>query len=371
MLEELFQAGVEAVKGRLAVKRALTDASAQESWYVMALGKAAESMVQGALDAGVVPQSTFLVTKHKHLTGVLPVKGLIAFETAHPVPDESSLAAGAAAIEWLAGLPEDSQLLLLVSGGASSLIEHLRPGISFEDLVALNKTAHAEGWAIEQINKKRRELSAIKGGELLRHFAGKTVRALCISDVEGDGVDVIGSGIGACPENAAFEYTSEIIASNAVARDAIETLARANQVQIIENTEMLYDDVEVLAPKLAQRVLAGPAGLYIWGGESTVRLPEDPGYGGRNQALALLFAREISDCEGILALFAGTDGTDGPTENAGGLVDGKTFAVGESASAALESADAGRYLQSVGAALKTGPTGTNVMDIALVLKSDS
>ena len=123
-----------------------------------------------------------------------------------------------------------------------------------------------------------------------------------------------------------------------------------------------------LAPQIAQRVINGAKGIYVFGGEPTIKLPPNPKNGGRNQSLGLAIAQHIYDHENVEFIVAGTDGTDGPTEAAGAIVDGKSFRFAEAAHEALEQANAGDYLQRVGGLYKCGPTGTNVMDIIIGIK---
>jgi hydroxypyruvate reductase len=192
------------------------------------------------------------------------------------------------------------------------------------------------------------------------------VTTLAISDVQGDTLSVIGSGIGDAPPNAGFEFVPRIVASNAIAREAVVKQAESLGLTVRTDLETLYDDITVVGPTLARALRSGPDGLHLWGGEPTVVLPPDPGQGGRNQALALIIAREIAGSDGLTVLVAGTDGTDGPTDAAGAIVDGKTWAA--SAADALARADAGTWLDARGALLRTGPTGTNVMDLVIALK---
>lgn len=226
----------------------------------------------------------------------------------------------------------------------------------------------ASGADIHAINAERRQVSRLKGGGLLSEFSGSRVLVLAISDVSGDSIAVIGSGLGAKGDYAGA-YECRIVASNAIAREAVADCARADGHRVISNEESLYGDVGEVARRIAQQVGDGPPGFYIFGGEPTVILPDNPGQGGRNQALALMLARAFSGQVGLCCLVGGTDGNDGPTTAAGGIVDGTTYRAAAGAGAALAAADSGTYLREVSAVLETGPTGTNVMDLAIVLKS--
>lgn len=369
MLENLFQVGVSAVIGENCVFRSLTTSNINGPIAILAVGKAADSMMRGALRALPNFESALMVTKLQHYLGGLESEKIEIMEAAHPLPDASSLAAGQRMLEWVKSRPQDTTLLFLLSGGASSLVEVLVPGTSTEQLTNMNKLALSNGHTIQETNKTRLQLSAIKGGQLLEHFSGKRVHLLYISDVEGDCIDTIGSGIGARPNTREFDYETRLVGSNKAARQAIIEEAHRSGLNIVENQELLYDDVAQLAPRLAQRVINGPSGLYVWGGESTVHLPANPGHGGRNQCLALRFAKEIAGHRNVKGLFAGTDGTDGPTKNAGGIVDGQTFNSFPGGQAAIQNADSGSFLAKCNALFYTGPTGTNVMDLGLVYKT--
>ena len=358
--QHLWHAGVAAVGGYSAVDRALQDKPISKPNMILAVGKAAPAMAEAAC-AHFPGVPTLVVTKDGHGQGLPDTIDLI--EAAHPMPDARSLQAGRALRQRVQQMPPDGQLLLLVSGGASSLAEDLVQGCTLEDLKALNARLLATGMDIGAMNAERRKISQVKGGGLLAAFAGAQATTLAISDVEGDSLDVIGSGIGAAPKTPAFRHDARIIASNAHARAAAE--ARA-PLPVLCNEECLYDDVRALAAQLGPRLRNLDTGVMILGGEPTVVLPEHPGNGGRNQQLALELAREIRNEHGLVVLVAGTDGTDGPTNAAGGIVDGQTWAAG--GAAALDAADAGRFLAERGALFTTGPTGTNVMDLIIAIR---
>lgn len=367
----LFNAAVSAVKGDISVRNWMSRQDVKQPTHIVAVGKAASSMFEGLPDDWRNSIPTYLVTKTNHLAGREFGSNVLALETSHPIPDGSSLKAGKGLRDFVAGCPTGSHLLMLVSGGASSLVEHLRPDVSSADLIALTHAALAEGADIEEINKRRQAISAIKGGGLLGLFRGQYVDVLAISDVAGDSVSVIGSGIGAPPECKGFAYNCSIVASNAVARDALVRSATAQGLKTITNQETMYADVLAVAARIAQEIIEGPEGLYVYGGEPTVVLPENPGYGGRNQALALELARLISGRNELIGLVAGTDGTDGPTNAAGAFLDGQTYQKLPGAENAQKRANAGEYLSQTRDAIIAGPTGTNVMDLAIFLKQTS
>ena len=371
ILLDLFHSAVSSVKGDISVSTWLARQAVKRPTHIVAVGKAAASMFEGLPDDWHNELPTYLVTKTDHLGDKELGSNVVALEASHPIPDQSSLKAGKDLRDFVASCPTGSHLLMLVSGGASSLVEHLKPGVSCTDLVALTETAMAEGMSIDKINDRRQAISAIKGGGLLATFKGQNVDVLAISDVAGDSISVIGSGIGAPPARIGFAYNCNVVASNAVARDAVVQGAESLGIRTITNKENLYDDVPVIAARVAHEIMEGPAGLYVYGGEPTVVLPEKPGRGGRNQALALELARLFQDRNDIVGLVAGTDGTDGPTHAAGAFLDGEAYKKLSGAELAQQRADAGSYLSRTGDVIMTGPTGTNVMDLAIILKRTS
>lgn len=359
-LINMWQAGVAAVRGRTSVKAALTASSTAEPDQIIAVGKAAASMALAADDVfGPVPM--LVVTKYDHSAEAPPHAHVI--ESAHPVPDDASLRAGRAVLDCIDSMEPDSHLLMLVSGGASALVEALPVGVTLQDLATQTQDLLASGLDIHAMNAQRSAVSQIKAGKLLARFSGAKVTTLAISDVEGDDLNVIGSGIGQA-HAPSFAFTSQIVASNAIARTAC---AQAAHAPVLTNEETLYEDVHVLAKRIGAALKTSEKGLHIYGGEPTVILPPNPGLGGRNMALALLLAREIAGFEGLRILVAGTDGTDGPTDAAGALVDGTTWE--DSAQEALDRADAAPWLDARDALFRPGPTGTNVMDLLIAQRS--
>lgn len=357
----IWQAGVDAVGGYAATQAAMADCPRPDC--ILAVGKAAGAMAQAALDRfGNVP--ALVVTKDGHGTGLPDHVQLI--EASHPVPDTRSLQGGRALRSAVEQMTAGSHLLLLVSGGASALAEDPVPGQTLDDLTTLNQRLLSAGLDIGAMNVERRKLSQIKGGGLLSRFNGAKVTVLAISDVPGDDLGVIGSGIGSCPESSGFGFDAKIVASNASARAAACADARTRGLQVLSNEEALHDDLDHLATRIGARLRDMPTGVMILGGEPTVVLPENPGRGGRNQALALALAREVHGASDLTIVVGGTDGTDGPTDAAGAVVDGSTWA--PEAEAALAAADSGSFLESRGALLTTGPTGTNVMDLLVAFR---
>lgn len=365
-LQTIWQAAVSAVSGEQAVSHAIDADTTFQPDQIIAVGKAAVGMCRGALNH-YHDCNALVVTKYDHADeDILSRYNVRVIESSHPIPDQKSLDAGNAMLECVRNLPVDSRLLLLVSGGASALAESLPGTLNLADLQAATDEMISTGKTIGQINKKRKQMSQIKDGKLLAAFKGKEARVYAISDVEGDSISTIGSGIGDC-HRATLPAISTIIASNQIAREKAEQTAQSIGLTVRQNEESLYDDVFQLAPLIGQRLASAESGVYIWGGEPTVILPDNPGRGGRNQALALAASEYLLNRDNITLLIAGTDGSDGPTNAAGGLVDCHTFIDTEAAHAALKAADAGSYLEQHNSLFVTGPTNTNVMDLAIAI----
>ena len=388
-----FAAAIERVNGRDAVRRALAEADRRGPLHLIAVGKAAAAMTEGAIDVlGEVLVEGLVVTKHGHLDG-LSDRRLRLLEADHPVPGEASLAAGAALVDYFSGLPARERLLVLISGGASSLVEVLPQGFGLADLQALTGLLLASGMDIHGINRIRKEMSRIKGGKLLQFGRISDIEALLISDVRGDDPAMIGSGL-FWPENddqlvvwpkAAQPFRARlpapvcfngrepplhrIVACLDDAKQAAAAAVRDAGQSVFVHDRFLEGNVDEVAGSLAGFLMSAPPGIHIWGGETTVMLPSRPGRGGRNQHLALLLARLLVGNDRIVVLCAGTDGTDGPTDDAGAIIDGDTIERGEKAGHDADTAvmafDAGTFLEASGDLVTTGPTGTNVMDLVI------
>lgn len=377
LLLDLLQAGLSRVAGRHCVHAALLAqppvARGAPVWAA-AIGKAASAMALGAVDAlsGSL-ERMLVVTKSGHLAPeLLAFPGVEAHESAHPVPDGRSLAAGQRLLEWVDELPAKVAPLFLISGGASSLVEVPEAGVSLTDLAQLSARALADGMEISELNARRARLSRIKGGRLAGHLGGRAARALFISDVPGDDPAVIGSGLLGPAARGVDRIERQIVASVDHAMDGVASAAAQRGLTVHRAPERFADDASQLAARFAHQLLIGNTQVCIWGGESTVRLPPHPGRGGRNQHLALAAAKLLQDYPQLLLLAAGTDGTDGPTAAAGGLVDAETCArvalAGLDPDECLSHADSGTALAAADALVHTGPTGTNVADLVIGLK---
>jgi hydroxypyruvate reductase len=394
---EVFRAALARVEGRAAVQSALAQGCPPRA-AVLAIGKAADAMARGALemlDDGFA--GGLVVTKYGHGDVAFWARhGADYLESAHPVPDHNSLRAGEAVVAFVRGLPAGLPLLCLISGGASALVEHPRQGVDLALLQRANSWLLGSGLDIHPVNRVRQGLSQLKGGGLLSLLDDREVIGLYISDVAGDDPAVIGSGLlgpapdvplpGGLPDwlAAAVQPVAPLSTTARVQRRIIASLDHALAAAEAEGKRLdlpvrrasapLAGEAGDCAGRLVAEMLAGPPGLYVWGGETTVALPTDPGRGGRNQHLALAAAVAMAGRHDLVLLAAGTDGTDGPTEDAGGLVDGDTLeradVEGFDAVDCLRRADAGSLLAATGDLVHTGPTGTNVTDLVIALKLD-
>lgn len=379
----LLQAGIAAVDGRAVTRRALQRGRVTKPTSVFAIGKAAAAMTLGAADAlGSALRSALVITRAQHasdLMRVVPQARLI--ESAHPLPDERSLAAGAALRDAVLALADDEFPLFLISGGASSLVEALRPGVTLAQLQQCNAQGLASGIDIAALNRQRAALSSLKGGGLSALLRGRPGLALFISDVAGDSPDVIGSGLlGAAADAAGVALAPDrierqVVASVDDAARAVVAAAQAAGEPAALCAPRFSGDAAELARHCVDQLRAAAPGLMVWGGESTVRLPPRPGRGGRNQHLALAAAMALAGNEELFLLAAGTDGSDGNTDDAGALVDAASCArmleQGVDPAAALAAADSAHALAESCDLIHTGPTGTNVGDLILGLKLPS
>jgi glycerate 2-kinase len=401
ILLDCYQAAIAAVDARRCVASALDDEQLAGEWHAVAIGKAAGAMMLGAvrhfdsrLLGGVV------VTQSGHVPAGLPGADRVhVIESSHPQPDERSLAAGEAVAGYLSSLPRNANVLFLVSGGASSLIERLAGGVTLADLRRINRWALSSGRAIGEINAVRRAVSTIKGGGLAALAGPRRSLALLISDVPRDDPAVIGSGLlraatrpqdlPELPEDIerivkrarAVEWPvarvprvrHRIVASLRDACRAAAACGASRGLEVQWARARYAGDAAGLGRRLARIVLAGRAQtLHVWGGESTIILPARAGYGGRSQHLALAAAGVLEGRQHVALLAAGTDGIDGVTQDAGAIVDGGTVERGADAGfdwkRSLDGADSGRFLEASGDLLHTGPTQTNVGDLVLGLK---
>lgn len=414
----IFNSALRAVNGRTGVREyLLAHPVVRQSIYLVATGKAASAMAEGAFEAMSAQIARALViTKvghgDAHLFQSRPGAARdLLMESAHPVPDQRSLDAGAVLLDFIADSPPDAHFLFLISGGTSSLVEVLPDGITLTALAEVNQWLLGSGLDIQRVNCIRKAMSCIKGGRLASSLKGRTADVLLMSDVPGDHLADIGSGLLVADDaraphrnnidmphkiRALIEKTpaappvrhpcfarikTHIIASNEVACHAAESHAKELGYTVHRHAGIITGDAIEVACAQARMLKEGVPGVYIGGGETTIQLPPVPGRGGRNQSMALAVAQEIAGCDNVLFLSAGTDGSDGSTHDAGAIVDGTTITRGIAhgiqrgqdkdwdAARCLMHADAGSFLAASGDLITTGPTGTNVMDIMLGLKT--
>jgi hydroxypyruvate reductase len=244
--------------------------------------------------------------------------------------------------------------------------------VTLAQLIELNTTGHANGMPIGELNAKRAQLSRIKGGRLAARLRGRPARALFISDVPEHDPAVIGSGIMGASGADDDHVERRVIASIEIAAKAASAEAQALGLEVWRDGTGFHGPAERLAVRFAHELHMNLDQVRIWGGESVVKLPANPGRGGRNQHLALAAARIIAGHDNLMLLVAGTDGTDGVTFDAGALVDGETCSrvalAALDVQKCLETADSGAALAAAGDLIHTGPTGTNVGDLVIGLK---
>lgn len=429
---EIFVAGVQGAEPLAAIQRfvrvsgdclhvadVIYDLGEFHHLYVVGAGKAAarmgvalEELLGDKISDGVA------VVKYGH---ALPLTRIRVIEAGHPVPDEAGLGGARQIMALCEAAGAGDLIVFLISGGGSALLPAPADRLSLEDKQRTTQALLASGATIAEVNAVRKHISRIKGGRLARSAAPATVASLVISDVVGDSLEDIASGptvpdrstYSDClrimqryglqekipsavmdrltwgakggiaetpkPDDPVFRNVRNfIVGSNRTAMAAAERHAEA----LGYHTSILSDAVEGESREVAAAHAQFLKGMQkrldpgrkptcvLAGGETTVTV-RGGGLGGRNQEYAVAAAREIDGLEGIVALSAGTDGTDGPTDAAGGIVDGSTIARGKGkgldADEFLRRNDSYHFLDATGDLLRTGPTLTNVMDLQVWL----
>lgn len=400
----LFAAAVRAADPALALAAALrreppAAPAANGRWIVVAVGKAAVPMAEAALPClGGAAVTALVVTNYENAR---PVAGAEMMAAGHPVPDANGARAGAAVAALLEAAGPADRVVALISGGGSALLPAPAPGLTLDDKAAVNRLLLAHGHAITEINLIRQQLSRLKGGGMLRLAAPAPVTAYILSDVIGDDLRTIASGPTVAPLGTAAaaralladvwgELPAAVRDHLSAARDEAGPLPAARNILIGGNRKSLdaiemasefhaviVDDAlngdvgQAAAAVLEAAARQGPdPACLIFGGETTVTL-RGGGLGGRNQELALRVALAAGLARPWVFLSGGTDGRDGPTEAAGGLVDagtrGRILAAGGDPAALLADNDSHRALALAGDLLVTGATGTNVADVQILL----
>ena len=407
MEQELYQealqitdSAIQAVKPDAAVKRALSEMPHSGRIFLVAAGKAAWQMADAAVKTLGQMEDGVVVTKYGHVKAEIP--GVCCYEAGHPVPDANSFAATERALELVHGLHPEDTVLFLLSGGGSALFE--KPLISGEELQEITAQLLASGADIVEMNTIRKRLSGVKGGRFASACAPAKVFSIVLSDILGDPLDMIASG-------PAVPDTYTCAQALAIAEKYRLKLSEQAQALLKQETPKTLDNVTTRITGSVRELCAAAAAAcrergyepilltdrlcceareagsflgsivrthagrgkklaYIAGGETVVHLTGN-GLGGRNQELALAAAPALAGLEHCCVFSVGSDGTDGPTNAAGGYVDGQTDAALRTAGwdvfAALQNNDAYHALQAIGSLLITGPTGTNVNDVSVAL----
>ena len=405
---EIVKKAIDAVLPEAAVKEALQNKGLLDEArkrggkiIIAAIGKAAWRMAKAASD--MLPGATgAIVTKYGHSMGDIP--GIEIFEAGHPVPDENTIRGTKALLKHVTGLSPKDTVLFLVSGGGSALFELPADGVSLNDMAGVTKQLLACGAGIVEINTIRKHLSSVKGGRFAKMCAPARVSMAVLSDVLGDRLDSIASGP-AWPDNSTSEEALGIVRKYGLSLrpELMDVLGRETPKELDNVTAIVTGSVSALcsaamnaAEKLGYTPLlltttldceAREAGAFlasiarehagdskplafIAGGETVVHLTGN-GKGGRNQELALSAAHGIAGLKNVVIVSVGSDGTDGPTDAAGGIVDGvtetKLTEKGIGISSVLKDNDAYNALKAVDSLLATGPTGTNVNDLSFAL----
>jgi hydroxypyruvate reductase len=383
-VNQLIQAALKAVDPAQAVRRhvrreadilyidqASYDLRSFDEIRLVAVGKAAAPMalacrelIDDRLRSGVI------VTKYGHLGSLATLSDprLSVIESAHPVPDENSRRGGEQVTQLVTGCTPRTLVLACISGGASALMVAPHPGIRLSTMQAINDALLRSGADIREMNIVRARLDQLKGGGLARRCAPGQIIGLILSDVIGDPLDVIASGLTNDPRAA-----NTLVANNTQACQAVADAARAlGYAPTIVTTE-LRGEARERGQEIAQAICtAPPHTCLIYGGETTVTL-RGHGKGGRNQELALaaVLALGQPSTGHVLVASFGTDGTDGPTDAAGALALPDTLTraatLGLDGSDYLARNDSYHFFQPLGDLLITGPTGTNVADVVVAL----
>ena len=399
--DSIIRASLSAVLPDSAVQRALRDyRSGPGKTVLVAVGKAAWQMAKAALDTLGHVDDGLVITKYGHVTGEL--RGVRCYEAGHPVPDENSFAATREALALVSGLSSEDTVIFLLSGGGSALFElPLIPGGELQDIT---RQLLACGADIVEMNCIRKRLSSVKGGRFAQACSPAKVLSIILSDILGDPLDSIASGPAypdgsTCSEAlAVVEKYGLQLSSEALTLLQQETPKVLNNVETHINgsvrelcaaaasaaaglgyepvflTDMLTCEAReagrFLASVLRSHANGGKSLAFIAGGETVVHLTGS-GKGGRNQELALAACEGIAGLSGTAVFSVGSDGTDGPTDAAGGYADSESLAalkaLGLNLHRVLADNDAYHALQAINGLIITGPTGTNVNDVAVAL----
>lgn len=410
-LIRILAAAIEAVEPGRIVRQRLEKIilPSYNHLFLLGIGKAAEAMTMAAADILDDFTEALIITKHSmgEINNISPqsAKRVTIMETGHPVPDERSLAAGQAVLDFTSRIQENDLLICLISGGGSALAVAPRNGLALADIQILTSSLLTQGASIDKINILRGQLDLLKGGGLAGMTKGK-ILSLILSDVIGDHLEIIASGptvpgpipieqvriildryhleklvprskINIISNEAKFsksnikDIQNIIVANNKSAIQAAKEQAiKEGLIPEIINTD-LHGEASVAGRKLAQTLKNEMTQrkrpfCLISGGETTVTIHGN-GKGGRNQELALAAVDILDNLEKAMLVSLATDGNDGPTEAAGAVVDGYTKRrankLGMVTAEYLSRNDAFPYFDALGDLLKPGYSGTNVNDL--------
>jgi glycerate 2-kinase len=332
--------------------------------FVAGAGKATAAMAQEIEKIlGSRIKEGVIAVKHGHS---LPLKYTRQIEAGHPLPDENSITAANEIIKLFKKAVPGDLIIFLLSGGASSLITDLPPGMSLQEYNSTVDKLLKSGASIAELNAVRKQLSAIKGGRLIKYANGAEIISLIISDVPGDDLSVIGSGPTVPTQGEQFTNVHNyLIGNNELALRAAGEKAKQLGYTVEIYPEFLTGDAAETASKWINEIVTKENKYcLIAGGETTVTV-KGSGLGGRNQHFALAAAKHLIHHNNITLLAAGTDGTDGPTDATGAIVDSTTWSR-EAEDHFLEN-DSYNFFAQNDRQIKTGPTQTNVMDITIAL----
>ena len=373
--------------------------------YLVGVGKAAWRMTAACVDvlkaAGVEYEKGIVLTKYGHVEG--PLEKVTCLEAGHPVPDENSFKGTREILKMTETLTADDTVIFLLSGGGSAIFED--PIVNGSETVNVTNQLLAAGAEITEINIIRKRLSKVKGGRFAQHCAPAKVVSVILSDILGNPIDMIASGP-TCEDTSTSEQAKDLndkysINLSSLAKAAIDVETPKFLTNVENHISGSVDELCIAAGKKAEelgyRVIYLTAALdceaadagkffgaiaktqsslvkdkvaYIAGGETVVHL-KGTGKGGRNQEMALTAALALEGLENVMFFSVGSDGTDGPTDAAGGIVDGETSQqlknLGYDIEAELANNNSYELLKAVDGLIITGPTGTNVNDVSILL----
>ncbi|SNS85629.1 glycerate 2-kinase [Anaerovirgula multivorans] len=406
----IIEESIKAVLPEAAVIKALEKKEFDGDTVVVAIGKAAWNMAKATKTAlGDKALKGVIITKYEHSKG--PIEGFEIIEAGHPIPDKNSIRGANKALELVRNLTEKDHVIFLISGGGSAIFEKPMDGVDLEDIMDITNQLLGCGADIVEINTIRKRLSALKGGKFASQCGKANIYAIVLSDVIGDRLDSIASGP-AYPDSSTSQEALNIVnkyklqvEDNLIEILNIETPKSVDNCETIitGSVSALCEAAAISAEKLgykpvvlsstldceakeAGRFMAAiareikegnknkaflePPCAIIAGGETVVRIMGN-GKGGRNQELALAAATGIEGLEDVIIFSVGSDGTDGPTDAAGGIVDGSTVermrSVNILPEVYLDNNDSYHALKASGDLIMTGSTGTNVNDIVVLL----